>query len=134
MKHNPITPDELERLRMAIGKERYADYVYTQFVLGIPTSQFLALKKDSLTIEGSVVIKDTGHEIPATSDAIETILRRLDQPGTDLLFPRAHISRGVWLGWKPLTPHYYRNNIVRPLFKSLGIPEDRAPHRHDIEI
>ena len=126
MKRMHLSPEEAESLRQAIGKESYADYLYTQHILGLCNKDFLSLKRDGIILEGhTLLIKESGRHCTLTPDAQETLERRLDQPGTDLLFPRPRIRRGVWMGWTSITPEYYRKNIVRPLLRTLGIPEDR---------
>ena len=118
-----VTEQELRKIQESIGKEKYADYVYAQYVLGIRPGVFVTLKKADVRMDGSRMVLSIGNHqvIPVQSSMQEIIERRLDQPGTDLLFPRADIRRGVWLGWKPLTLYYYNRNILQPLMQKLNI-------------
>ena len=127
MKREPVAEYELRAIHSAIGRISYADYVYVHCCLGISTREFIALKKSDVRMEGGSLIltggsgADAGRErsIPVPAEVFEIISLRLEQPGTDLLFPRANISRGVWLGWKPMTYYWYSRNILKPLMAEL---------------
>lgn len=136
VKREPITEDELKIIKNAIGVESYADYVYAHCFLGFRPGEFLALKKSDVRIQGKSMFITGGSKTDAgrdrsvpVPDAIREIIElRMDQPGTDLLFPRAVISRGVWQGWKPMTHDYYNKHIFKPLMQKLGIAEGKVPY------
>ena len=136
MKREPITEQELKIIKAAIGKESYADYVYAHCFLGFRPGEFLSLKKSDLSeVAGQLVLTggsktDAGRDrsVPVPPPIREIIDRRREQPGTDLLFPRADIRRGVWLGWKPMTHEYYNKHVFKPLMEKLGIAEGKVPY------
>ena len=136
VKRQPITEQELEVIRQAIGKEPYADYVYAQCFLGFRPGEFLALTKNDIYIEngqlfligGSKTDAGTDRLVPVP-DAIRNIVRqRLRVSGTDHLFPRQLIVKNLPAGWKPMTHDYYNKHIFKPLMQRLGIAEGKTPY------
>ena len=101
-----VTERELKRIQGAIGREDYADYVYAQGALGIHPGVLVALKKTDVRMEGGQMILDIGdgRGLPVSPQVREIVELRLEQPGTELLFPRADIRY-----------------IFRPLMEKLGI-------------
>ena len=136
MKREPITEEELEVIRKAVWHTRYAEYVYAQCYLGFRPTEFLSLKKSDMKmingqmclIGGSKTDAGTDRVVPVPPVIREIIDIRLRQDGTDLLFPRAKLSRGVWIGWEPMTHEYYNKHIFKPLMQQLGIAEGKTPY------
>lgn len=132
----PITESELKIIKAAIGKERYADYVYAHCFLGFRPGEFLALKKsDVRTVSGQLVITggsktDAGRDrsVPVPPPIREIIDARLAQPGTDYLFPRAVYRKDEFVCWKPMSHDYYNKHIFKPMMKKLNIAEGKVPY------
>lgn len=136
IKRQPITEQELEIIRKAIGKEPYAEYVYAQCFLGFRPGEFLALTKNDIYLEngqlfligGSKTEAGTDRLVPVP-DAIRDIIRqRLRVRGTEYLFPRQLIVKDKPAGWKPMSHDYYNKHIFKPLMQRLGIAEGKTPY------
>ena len=136
MKREAITEQELEVIRKAIGKERYADYVYAQCYLGFRPGEFLSLTKNSIYIEngqlfligGSKTDAGTDRLVPVP-DAIRDIIKgRLRERGSDFIFPQAMFINGSFTGWKPMSHDYYNKHVFKPLMQKLGIAEGKTPY------
>jgi len=136
MKREPITEQELEVIRKAVGRELYADYVYCQCFLGFRPGEFLSLKKSDVREEDGLMIITGGSKTAAgrnrsvpVPDAIRPLIQlRLRQFGTDLLFPRRNYSGSTWIGWTPMSHDYYNKHIFKPLMATLGIAEGKTPY------
>lgn len=136
MKREPITEQELEIIRRAIGVEPYADYVYAQCFLGFRPGEFLALKKSDLTSSGKQLFltggskTDAGRDrvVPVPSAIRDIILTRQQQLGTEYLFPRMSFVKGGFSCWKPMSHDYYNKHIFKPLMEKLGIAEGKTPY------
>ena len=136
VKREPITEKELKTIKSAIGKERYADYIFAQCYLGFRPGEFLALKKSDVHMEsGQMIIvggskTDAGRDrsVPVPPPIREIIDIRLAQPNTDYLFPRAEIRDDKFIGWKPMSHEYYNKHIFKPMMKKLNIAEGKTPY------
>jgi len=133
VKREPITEKELRIIKAAIGKEKYAEYVYAHCFLGFRPGEFLALRKSDLrTIDGQLVLiggskTDAGRDrpVPVPPPILDIINSRMAQPGTDLLFPREDQRRGILL---PMSHDYYNKHIFKPMMKKLNIAEGKVPY------
>ena len=102
----------------------------------IRPTEFLSLKKSDLKeIDGQLVLiggskteAGTDRLVPVPPSIRDIIDIRRQQSGTDLLFPRAKLSRGVRTGWEPMTHEYYNKHIFKPLMQKLGIAEGKTPY------
>lgn len=138
IQRDPLTPAEVEKFRNAIGKERYAEYIYCLCYLGFRPGEFLSLKKEHYkTIDGIEVLVN-GSKTDAGKDRIvvippqilDIVRSRLFIPGTDLLFPMYQLKRnsGLFKGFKPMTDEYLNKHVFKPLSASLGIADGKVPY------
>ncbi len=133
MKKEPFTEEELLKIHAAIGKITYADYVYAHCLLGIRPGEFVALETTDVRTEGEqmfiTVRSRTGarpdRSVPVPPQIREIIERRLMQR-VEVLFPRADIRRGVWLGFRPMTRDWYMKRVFKPMLAGLGIDEEKT--------
>jgi len=110
---------ELKRLRQAVGKEPYADYVVALCYTGFRPGELLKLKKEAYNRSGGYIIG--GGKTEAGTDRIVTVppaildivKARADSPG-EFLFP--NLSTG-----QEMTHEYFRKYCFDPLMEKLGI-------------
>lgn len=136
---DPLTEDEVEVIRQAIGTERYAEYVYALCYLGFRPGEFLSLRKDHYrTIDGIEVLIN-GSKTEAGKDRVvvippqilDIVRTRLFVPGTDLLFPQYRFSRAkkpILKGFKQMDDAYFREDVFKPMMARLGIAEGKVPY------
>lgn len=134
---DPITEEEVELIRQAIGAEKYADYIYALCYLGFRPGEFLALKKSDLRHEDGVTYlvggskTDAGKErpVPIPSAISGIILQRLNVDGTDLLFPQYKTNRkGQFIGYKKMSHDYFNKHVFKPMMNKLGIEAGKVPY------
>ncbi len=126
----PITFDELEIIKNAVGKEPYADYVYFLCYTGFRPNEMLSLKKDAYHVVeagGRVYnILIGGCKTPAGIDRtvtispkIQPIIEKQLNSESEYLFPKEDGSM--------MDDEYFRENCFYPLMDKLGI-KDRVPY------
>ena len=140
-KREALTDIEVEKIRQAIGKHRYAEYIFCLCYLGYRPGEMLELRKDQLIehngtlflIEGKKTEAGRNRAVPV-HEKIENIIRsRLFVPGTDLIFPqyvfdRRKDTKGQLLEMKQMTDDYFRNMIFKPMMEVLGIEGHKVPY------
>lgn len=133
----PLTDEEVETIRQAIGKEQYAEYVYALCYLGFRPGEFLRLKKSDLHEEQGVLFlvggskTDAGknRRVPVPSAITGIILSRMDVSDTDLLFPQYVTNRQKeFTGFKEMTDAYFRETVFKPMMARLGIADGKVPY------
>lgn len=132
----PITEDELERIRLAIGTEPYAEYIYALCYLGFRPGEMLALKKTDLHDEdgvmflvgGSKTAAGKNRRVPVPHQIREIVERQMQTP-SEWLFPlEKHNCKGETLGWTQMNELYLRSRVFKPMCKRLGISETKSPY------
>ena len=133
----PLTEDEVEVIRRAIGKEPYAEYVYALCYLGFRPGEFLVLTKadyhteDGVTflVGGSKTDAGRNRRVPIPAAIARIIEEKLKSVGTELLFPQITTDRrGTFTGYKQMTDAYFRESVFKPLMRRLGIAEGKVPY------
>lgn len=137
-KREPLTEKEIATIRDAIGKIRYAEYVYTLCYLGFRPGEFLSLKKSSLiTIEDIDILVGGGkteagrnRKVVIPPQVLDYVKERLFIPGTDLLFPQYCFrrSKDEFTGFKEMSDAYFREEVFKPMMKQLNIAEGKVPY------
>lgn len=142
-KRDALTDIEVEKIRQAIGKERYAEYVYALCYLGFRPGEMLELRKDQLIehngilflVEGKKTDAGRGRTVPV-HEKIEPIIRaRLFVPGTDMIFPQYQFGKiskkhsvALFNGFKQMTDNYFREMVFKPMCARLGIADGKVPY------
>lgn len=133
----PLTDEEVETIRGAIGKEQYAEYVYALCYLGFRPGEFLKLKKADFHNEDGVIYlvggskteAGKGRKVPVPTAISHIILERMNVLGTDLLFPMYTTNRkGEFTGYKQMTDNYFRVFVFKRLMERLGIAGGKVPY------
>ena len=143
VKRDALTDIEVEKIRKAIGSERYAEYIFCLAYLGYRPGEMLELRKDQVIehkgrlflIEGKKTDAGRGRTVPVHQKIEDIIRARLYVPGTDLVFPqyvfaKASKERPVapLTAFKEMSDNYLRENVFKPLCTRLGIAEGKVPY------
>lgn len=143
IKREPLTDEEVEMFKNAIGEEKYAEYIYCLCYLGFRPGELLELKKDSLheeEIDGKKVYYFIGGKkteagrnriVVIPSQILDIVLQRKEVEGTDLLFPQYVYSRKKpydFIGFKQMTDEYLRDSIFKKMAKKFGIDSKKVPY------
>lgn len=140
-----IESDEVEEIRKAIGKFRYAEYIYCLCYLGFRPGEMLELRKDQLkhNDDKDIWYLEEGKKTAAGRNRIVTIpdrilpfvLNRAYVPGTDLIFPQYTFSKASkespipkLLKLKQMTDNYFRESVFKPMMARLGIADGKVPY------
>jgi len=138
-----LTDIEIEKIRQAIGAERYAEYIYCLCYLGYRPGEMLELRKNQVVehngrlflVEGKKTDAGIGRTVPVHQKIEQIIRSRLYIPGTDLIFPQYRFGKTskehpvpLFLGFKQMTDNYFRENIFKPMMNRLGIAEGKVPY------
>lgn len=121
----PITMEELEIIRNAIGREAYADYVYCMCYTGFRPSAFLSLTKADFDpvngcLRGGIKTKAGKNRTVTISPKIMPIILQRAEVATPYLFPCLETG-------EMMTEARFRNDVFRPLMGKLGI-KGRTPY------
>ena len=141
-KREALTDIEQEKIRQAIGSERYAEYIYCLIYLGYRPGEMLELRKDQVIehngrmflIEGKKTEAGRGRAVPVHQKINDIIRDRLFIPGTDLIFPQYVFTRQKkdrdpqLIEFKEMTDNYFREMVFKPMMARLGIAEGKVPY------
>ena len=143
VKREALTDIEVEKIRQAIGKHRYAEYIYCLCYLGYRPGEMLELRKDQVIehkgrlflVEGKKTDAGRNRTVPV-HQKIEAIIRdRLMVPGSNLIFPQYSFTKAskkapvpLFTGFKQMSDNYFREMVFKPICASLGIAEGKVPY------
>lgn len=142
-KREPLTEEEVQMFKDAIGKEKYAEYIYCLCYLGFRPGELLELHKDALrekVIDDKTIYYLVGGKkteagrnriVVVPSQILDIVLSREEVEGTDLLFPQYVYSRKKpydFVGFKQMTDEYLRDSVFKKLAKKFGIDEKKVPY------
>ena len=140
VKRKSITDGEVDTIQGAIGKERYAEYIYCLCYLGFRPGEFLKLRKSDFSEPEGIPVLVGGSKTEAGTDRIvvippqiiDIVRDRLFIPGTDLLFPMYVYGRGKQSDrlqkLKPMTDAYFRESVFKPMMDRLGCDSTKVPY------
>ena len=142
-KREALTDIEVEKIRQAIGTERYAEYIFCLTYLGYRPGEMLEIRKDQIfehegrlfIVEGKKTDAGINRTVPV-HQKIENIIRdRLYVPGTDLVFPQYTFTKAskkrknpLFCGFKQMSDNYFREMVFKPICGRLGIAEGKVPY------
>lgn len=142
-KREALTDLEVEKIRRAIGSERYAEYIYCLCYLGYRPGEMLELRKDQVIehngrlflIEGKKTDAGRNRTVPVHQKIEQIIRSRLFVPGTDLVFPQYQFGKvskkhpvALFAGFKEMTDNYFREMVFKPIMARLGVAEGKVPY------
>lgn len=143
VQREPLTEDEVKMFKEAIGKEKYAEYIYCLCYLGFRPGELLELKKDDL--HEQVIDKKTVHylvggkktqagrnrAVVVPAQILDIVLDRMRVEGTDLLFPQYVYARKKpyqFIGFKQMSDDYLRDSVFKKMAAKFGIDEKKVPY------
>ena len=142
-KREALTDIEVEKIRQAIGSERYAEYIYVLCYLGYRPGELLELRKEQVIehngrlflVEGKKTDAGINRTVPVHQKIEDIIRSRLYVPGTDLVFPQYTFSRvskkspvALFTGFKQMSDNYLREEVFKPIMARLGIADGKVPY------
>ena len=143
VKREALTDLEVERIHQAIGKHRYAEYIYCLCYLGYRPGEMLELRKNQVIehngrlflVEGKKTDAGRDRTVPVHQKIEDIIRDRLMVPGTDLVFPQYVFQRpskrrpvALFTAFKQMSDNYFRENVFKPICGSLDIAEGKVPY------
>lgn len=142
-----LTGNEETAIKSAIGRERYAEYIYCLCYLGYRPGEMLELRKDQLfcgtiEIDGEDVDiwyivngkkTDAGRDriVVVPDEILPIILDRIFVPGTELIFPQYQFSREKepkLKQFKQMHHSYFNKHVFKPMMAALGIASGKVPY------
>ena len=143
-KREALTDIEVEKIRQAIGKYRYAEYIFALCYLGYRPGEMLELRKDQVIehkgrlflIEGKKTEAGRNRTVPVHQKIEDIIRARLMVPGTDLIFPQYVFSKASkkndhipqLTAFKEMSDNYFREEVFKPMMAALGIAAGKVPY------
>lgn len=138
----PLSPDDIEHIRNAIGTLRYAEYIYCLCFLGFRPGEFLEIRKDQVKFEKigeeTVYYITEGIKTDAGIDRtviipkqiLGYILERLWIPGSEYLFPmyKYKIRTDILIGFKKMTTNFFNESVFQPIKEALNITGNKVPY------
>lgn len=120
----PITMDELERIRRSVGVVPFADMVYALCYLGYRPTELLILKKSDYDpvrrcFRGGIKTEAGKNRIVTISPKIQPIIDELMTHEGEYVF-------SVYPD-KPMSEAYFREHCFKPCMEALGI-KGRTPY------
>lgn len=147
VQREPLTEHEEAIIKNAIGKERYAEYIYCLCWLGYRPGEMLQLRKDQLFcakvktkdeelnvwyfVNGKKTEAGRDRVVVVPDEILPIILDRLFIPGTDLVFPQYQFNRKKVPGlerFKLMEHEYLNKHIFKPMMSKLGIASGKVPY------
>lgn len=137
VQRDPLTEAEVKAIQNAIGKERYAEYIYCLCYLGFRPGEFLSLRKEHYRILDGIECLINGSKTEAGKDRVvvippqilDYVRARLYVPGTDLLFPQYQFNRkDLFQGFKEMHHSYFRDHVFKPIMTRLKIAKGKVPY------
>ena len=143
VKRDALTDIEVEKIRQAIGANRYAEYIFCLCYLGYRPGEMLELRKDQVIehkgrlflVEGKKTDAGRNRTVPVHHKIEEIIRDRLMVPGTELVFPQYTFTRPskkapepLFTAFKEMSDNYFRENVFKPIMARLGIAEGKVPY------
>ena len=152
VQREPLTPEEVEKIKKNISKYRYAEYIICLVYLGFRPGEMLELRKDQLhhyikkdkdgtltadiwyLVGGKKTAAGKDRIIPIPAQILDYILERAWIPGTDLLFPQYVFSRKTkekdpeLIRFKEMSDEYLNKHVFKPMVQDLGIAEGKVPY------
>lgn len=134
-KRKPLTPKEIALIKDAIGKLRYAEYIYCLCYLGFRPGEFLEIKKSQVVcetideepvyyiVEGIKTEAGIDRMVIIPKQILPYIFERLYIPGTDYLFPFYYFQRNkdILKEFRRMTVNYFDESVFKPIANELGI-------------
>ena len=138
----PLSPEDIQKIKDAIGKIRYAEYIYCLCYLGFRPGEFLEIKKEQVSCEtidnelvyyiteGKKTAAGINRRVIIPKQILPIVLERLDIEGTDYLFPFYYFKRGTTelKELRRMTVNYFDESVFKPIKEQLDIIGNKVPY------
>ena len=133
---DPLTEEDLDKIKNVFDTEPYAKYVYAMGYLGFRPSAFLSLKKSDYHDDNGIRYFVAGLKTAAGKNRTVTIPRPIQSivdeclalTETDLLFPRVIVNKDGTTTYKLMNDEYFCKWIFKPMMERLGIEGNKVPY------
>ena len=137
----PLTPDDIKKIKDVIGKIRYADYIYCLCYLGFRPGEFLEIKKSQVIketiddeevyyiVEGKKTQAGINRKVVVPRQVLPIVQERLKVEGTEYLFPFYYCRRnsGELVELRKMTVNYFDEKVFKSIAAALQI-EGKVPY------
>ena len=136
----PLTSEDVEKIKNAIGEIRYADYIYCLCYLGFRPGEFLEIKKYQVIketinkedvyyiVEGKKTQAGINRKVIVPKQILSIVLDRMNTEGTEYLFPFYYYSKnGELKELRKMTVNYFDEKVFKVIAEKLGI-EGKVPY------
>lgn len=137
----PLSEEDVNKIKDSIGKIRYAEYIYCMCYLGFRPGEFLEIKKDQVSCEiiheeqvyyiteGKKTNSGRNRKVIIPRQISTYILERLYIPGSEYLFPFYFFKHnGELKELRRMTVNYFDESVFKPLKDKLGITGNKVPY------
>ena len=138
----PLSPEDIQKIKDNIGKIQYCDYIYCLCYLGFRPGEFLEIKKSQVVsatiddeviyyiIEGKKTLAGIDRKVIVPKQILDIVLARLKVEGTDYLFPFYYYKRGTkeLKELRRMTVNYFDESVFKPIASQLGIVGNKVPY------
>jgi integrase len=138
----PLSPEDIQKIKDNIGKIRYCDYIYCLCYLGFRPGEFLEIKKEQVNCEtindelvyyiteGKKTAAGINRRVIIPKQILPIIIERLNVEGTDYLFPFYYFKRGTTelKELRRMTVNYFDESVFKPIASRLRITGNKVPY------
>lgn len=138
----PLTPEDIQKIKDNIGKIQYCDYIYCLCYLGFRPGEFLEIKKSQVVsatiddeaiyyiVEGKKTLAGIDRKVIVPKQILDIVLARLKVEGTEYLFPFYFYKRGTkeLKELRQMTVNYFDESVFKPIASQLGINGNKVPY------
>lgn len=136
----PLSPEDIDKIKESIGRLRYAEYIYCLCFLGFRPGEFLEIKKDQVfceiinkekvyyIVEGKKTAAGKNRKVIIPNQILPIILQRLEED-SEYLFPFYFYNRytGELKEIRKMTVNYFEEKVFKPIMSQLKI-ENKVPY------
>lgn len=138
----PLSSEDIQKIKDSIGKIPYAEYVYCLCYLGFRPGEFLEIKKDQVhcelvdneevyyIVEGKKTQAGINRKVVVPRQVLVYIKERLNSEGTDYLFPYyscRNVSQDSTVQRK-MTINYFSEKVFKRIKDELEITGNKVPY------
>lgn len=138
----PLSSEDILKIKDSIGKIRYAEYIYCLCYLGFRPGEFLEIKKSQVgcaTIdnepvyyitEGKKTAAGINRRVVVPKQILSIVLDRMNVDGTEYLFPFYFYKRGTneLKELRKMTVNYFDEFVFKPIKQQLDIKGNKVPY------
>lgn len=138
----PLTSEDIQKIKDNIGKIQYCDYIYCLCYLGFRPGEFLEIKKSQVVstvidnevvyyiVEGKKTLAGINRKVIIPKQILGIVLTRIEVDGTDYLFPFYYYKRGTkeLIELRKMKVNYFDEFVFKRIKEQLGITGNKVPY------